>query len=187
MKISELIFDDHNANKGTSRGRGMLEKSLSKYGAGRSILIDKNNRIIAGNKTAECAVEIQMNNVRVIETDGSEIIAVKRTDLDLITDHAARELAFADNRVAQVDLEWVPEKIAQAQIDGIDLSDFFSQNEIDGISLEENIDKTKESDDKNEYSIQVKVLYFRPEDWIEQKNKIVNFLFEHKIDYRIEE
>lgn len=55
--VKDLIFDSHNANKGTSRGRGMLEKSLSKYGAGRSILLDKNNRIIAGNKTVEVALK----------------------------------------------------------------------------------------------------------------------------------
>lgn len=53
LRISDLIPDDRNANKGTERGNGLLERSLQQYGAGRSILIDKNNRIIAGNKTVE--------------------------------------------------------------------------------------------------------------------------------------
>jgi hypothetical protein len=33
--ISELVFDDKNANKGTTRGREMLESSLRKYGANK--------------------------------------------------------------------------------------------------------------------------------------------------------
>lgn len=132
-KIKDLIFDVKNANKGTARGCGMLEKSLSKYGAGRSILLDKNNRIIAGNKTAACAGEIGMDNVQIVESDGSKIIAVKRTDLDL-NDKPARALAFADNRVAEIDLDWSAEEIARAQLDGVDIEDFFTQSEIDNLT-----------------------------------------------------
>lgn len=134
VKISDLIPDLHNANKGTPRGRGMLEKSLSKYGAGRSILIDKNNRIIAGNKTAEVAGAIGIENIRIIETNGKEIVAVKRTDLDLESDNAARELAFADNRTAEVSIEWSPEELVAAQESRCDLTDMFSQEEISRIT-----------------------------------------------------
>ena len=62
MKISDLIFDEHNANCGTERGQALLETSLQKYGAGRSILIDKNKRIISGNKTVEMAGQIGIGN-----------------------------------------------------------------------------------------------------------------------------
>ena len=133
MNINELIPDSHNANKGTPRGRGMLEKSLQKYGAGRSILLDKNNRIIAGNKTTEAAGGIGMEKVRIVESDGKEIIAVKRTDLDLETDKAARELAFADNRTSEVSIEWQPEEIARAQVEGCDLSNMFNADELNEI------------------------------------------------------
>jgi hypothetical protein len=126
IKISDLIPDKNNANRGTERGRGMLEKSLSKYGAGRSILIDKNNQIIAGNKTAQVAGENGFENVRIIESDGSEIIAVKRTDLDLDKDKAARELAIADNRVGEIDLDWN----LNIKTDDLNLDDFFSEEEL---------------------------------------------------------
>jgi DNA modification methylase len=132
--IKDLIPDSHNANRGTPRGLGMLEKSLQKYGAGRSILIDKNNRIIAGNKTAEVAGVVGLENVRVVESSGNEIIAVKRTDLDLEKDKAARELAFADNRTSEVSIEWSPEEITSAQESGCDLSDMFTQEEISMIT-----------------------------------------------------
>jgi hypothetical protein len=50
-RISDLQPDAKNANKGTPRGNQMIEDSLREYGAGRSILLDKHGRIIAGNKT----------------------------------------------------------------------------------------------------------------------------------------
>lgn len=121
MKIKDLKFDVHNANLGTQRGRGLIEKSLQKYGAGRSILIDKNNWIIAGNKTAEVAGEIGIENVRVIETDGKEIIAVKRNDLDLSKKGTARELAIADNRTGELSLDWNIPELEAMKLDGIDL------------------------------------------------------------------
>ena len=49
MTINELIPDPKNANKGTKRGNQLVERSLREYGAGRSILIDKHGKIIAGN------------------------------------------------------------------------------------------------------------------------------------------
>lgn len=54
-KLQDLIQDDRNLNKGTELGQELIEKSLREFGAGRSILIDKNNRIIAGNKTHDNA------------------------------------------------------------------------------------------------------------------------------------
>jgi len=54
-KLADLSPDEHNANRGTPRGRAVLDKSLQELGAGRSILVDRNGRIIAGNKTHEAA------------------------------------------------------------------------------------------------------------------------------------
>jgi hypothetical protein len=51
-KLADLTPDRKNANKGTPRGSQMIEDSFRQYGAGRSILIDKNGLIIAGNKSA---------------------------------------------------------------------------------------------------------------------------------------
>ena len=70
-KLSDLIPDDKNFNKGTEFGQHLIEKSLRENGAGRSILLDKNNRIIAGNKTTENAANIDMDDVIIVETDGT--------------------------------------------------------------------------------------------------------------------
>ena len=50
----------------------MIENSLREYGAGRSILLDKHGRIIAGNKTAKnCgALWHGMGSAAASQTDG---------------------------------------------------------------------------------------------------------------------
>ena len=103
IKISELIPDDKNFNKGSQFGNSLIEKSFTKFGAGRSILLDKNNRIIAGNKSVENASAIGMEDVQIVESDGKRIIAVKRTDIDLDSPEG-REMALADNAAAKANI-----------------------------------------------------------------------------------
>ena len=123
--------DVKNANKGTERGRYMVEASLRETGAGRSILLDKDGRIIAGNKTFEAASDIGLP-VRVVETDGTELVAVKRTDLDLDDDTGtARKLAYYDNRASEISLSWDAEQMLADLSAGLDLSAMFKQDELD--------------------------------------------------------
>ena len=86
VPIAQLVLDEKNANKGTKRGRELLGESLEKYGAGRSVVLDRRDRVIAGNKTVEAARAAGMKSVAVIESDGSSLIAVQRGDLDLKKD-----------------------------------------------------------------------------------------------------
>lgn len=101
--IESLVPDNKNFNKGTEYGDRLMDESLRRFGLGRSILIDKNNRIIAGNKTAEKAADIGFTDVVVVEVDGNQLVAVKRKDIDL--DSAkGRELALADNATGKANL-----------------------------------------------------------------------------------
>jgi hypothetical protein len=110
IKLSDLIPDDKNFNKGSEYGNGLIEKSFSKFGAGRSILIDKNNHIIAGNKSVENAMSIGLDDVQIVESDGKKIIAVKRMDIDLDTPQG-REMALADNASAKANIVFDAELI----------------------------------------------------------------------------
>jgi DNA modification methylase len=130
IKASELQLDQHNANLGTERGRYALEASLRQYGAGRSILVDKHGRVIAGNKTLETAADVGLDNVIVVQTDGKQIVAVQRMDLDLAQDADARMLAYADNRVAELDLSFDPEAIAADLQAGLPLDMFWQDAEL---------------------------------------------------------
>lgn len=144
-KIDKLIPDNINANKGTEYGQHLVEKSLREFGAGRSILIDKNNRIIAGNKTVENAAAIGLEKVIIVETTGDQIVAVKRTDIDLDS-REGRELAIADNASAKANIEWDEQNVQQIKNDwSIDPQDW-------GIPEFEEPEEDEEEDPKKEIS-----------------------------------
>lgn len=131
--IEDLAPDKRNANKGTQRGRGMVEASLREVGAGRSIVTDKDGRVIAGNKTLEAASDIGLR-IRTVESDGNDLIVVQRTDLDLSDDTGkARKLAYYDNRAGQVGLDWDAEVLLADLQSGVDLSGMFNQDELDAL------------------------------------------------------
>lgn len=120
--LNELKFDDKNFNKHTEFGMSLIEKSLRNNGAGRSILLDKDDRIIAGNGIVEAAGQVGFENVRVIETDGNELIAVKRTDLSLDSKRG-REMALADNATSAADLQW-DEEALKSEFDSDELAEW---------------------------------------------------------------
>ena len=120
INIEELEQDSRNFNKGTEEGKRLMEKSFSELGAGRSILIDRGGRIIAGNKSQQAAIAAGIKKVRVIETDGTELVAVKRTDID-IDSADGRRLALADNLTTQVNLSWDETELRAV---GEDIPDF---------------------------------------------------------------
>jgi len=127
-KTSDLIQDANNANRGTEYGLKMLDDSLRTYGAGRGVLLDRKNRIIAGNKTVERAVDLEMEDLIIVETTGDTIVAVKRMDLDLEENPAARELAYMDNRVGEVDLNWDVSTMLADVDAGVDLEKIFGKD-----------------------------------------------------------
>lgn len=112
--IADLTPDGDNFNKHTEFGQKLLEDSLRKFGAGRSVLVDRNGNIIAGNSTTETAAAIGMEDVEVVKTDGKKLVVVQRTDLDLDSPEG-RELALADNMTAfkgiDMDLDKVRETL----------------------------------------------------------------------------
>ena len=104
-KLADLTPDSNNYNKGTEKGRKLIGKSLKKLGAGRSILIDKDGNVIAGNKTLEGAAAAGIDEVIVVKTTGRQIVAVQRTDLE-IGSKKGREMALADNATGAANLSW---------------------------------------------------------------------------------
>lgn len=145
-KLSDLIPDDKNFNRGTEFGQHLIEKSLRENGAGRSILIDKNNRIIAGNKTAENAAAIDLDDVVIVETDGTKLVAVKRTDIDLDSEQG-RQMALADNATSAANLEWDEDQLRamQQEMDNFDPEDWGVKLDMEDsdASEEEEIERKK--------------------------------------------
>ena len=127
--IKSLVPDPVNRRKHTPRNVGMIVDALHEVGSGRSIVIDEKNEILAGNATVEAAGEAGITKVRVVETDGNEIIAVRRKDL---TEEQKRKLAMYDNRAAEL-AEWDVEQLAVDASEDVDLSSFFYKEELDSL------------------------------------------------------
>ena len=125
IDIEQLAQDQHNFNKGTEQGQELMERSFKEMGAGRSILIDRNGNIIAGNKSQKAAIAAGIKKVRIIETTGDELVAVKRTDVD-IDSAEGRKMAYLDNLTTQVNLTWDQTELqaVQADVPGFDIADF---------------------------------------------------------------
>jgi hypothetical protein len=132
-KLSDYTPNPKNHNTGTERGAQMLENSLNRYGAGRSLLSDKDGALIAGNQTLQAALDAGIEEVIEIETDGKALVVVKRTDLDLDDPEstAAIELGYMDNRSHEISFRLDTEQIA-ADIDaGVDMSLMYTPGELD--------------------------------------------------------
>ena len=129
QSLDDLQPDPLNANRGTDRGREALRRSLHTYGTGRSIVIDARGRILGGHKTVEQAKHLGLP-ITVVPTTGQELVVVQRMDLDARTDPRARELALADNRVAELDLDWDPAVLRQLEQAGVALEAFWTPEEF---------------------------------------------------------
>jgi len=132
--INDLQNDHKNARKRTDRSSKLIKESLQKFGAARSIVIDENNRILAGNGTIAGAKAAGIKNLKVIETDGNEIIAVKRVGL---SEDEKVGLALADNRTSDLS-EWdinMLEQLSQEHdlnpwFDNDDLKELLGETEV---------------------------------------------------------
>jgi hypothetical protein len=128
--LTDFTPDQDNLNQGTERGNYALERSLREYGFARPIVAAADGTIIAGNHAFQKAGEIGLTKVRVIETSGDEIIVHKRTDLDA-SDPKARMLALADNRTAEINLQWDTSGLKLFAEEADQVLDFFSDAELE--------------------------------------------------------
>lgn len=177
--IKDLKFDGKNFNQHTKEGMALLEKSLQELGAGRSILVDKDNNIIAGNGIVEAAGQAGLEKVKIVETTGDEIVAVKRTDMSLDSKEG-REMALADNATASADLEWDYERLLD-EFDPKEIKDWGVEN------IKTGLDDEKKIDDR-EPSITSSFITFDYSDEIELKitNETAEKLMSEMIAYREE-
>lgn len=123
MEIKDLKQDSHNYRKHNDRNRELIKKSVDECGLGRSVVIDSENCIVAGNGLVSTLDK--NTKVKVIETDGSELVVVKRTDLKT-DDEKRKKLAIMDNSTSdtsEFDLELlsVDFEVPDLQDMGIDI------------------------------------------------------------------
>jgi DNA modification methylase len=123
--VKDLKSDHKNARRRTDRSASLIAESLKRFGAARSIVIDEDGRILAGNGTVEGAKKAGIDKLRIIEAEGDELIAVRRAGL---TEDEKVGLALADNRSSDLS-EWDNEMLRQLSEEH-DLSPWFEDDEL---------------------------------------------------------
>ena len=150
VSVDDLIQDDHNFNKGTEQGQQLIERSFRECGAGRSVFIDKDNRLVGGNKAQKGFKAAGKKRVVIVDSDPDTLVAVRRKDVSLDSAEG-RRMALLDNLTTQVNLAWDPSEIETvgSEIDGFDPSDYgFDPSQLvsDPTADPNEADKVKEDD-----------------------------------------
>ncbi len=94
----EIKMDGENAREHPAENQEMIRASLEEFGPGRSILIDGDGKIIAGNETYRQAAALGLP-VRIVKAGPGELIAVQRPDL---TGRESVRLGIIDNRASDL-------------------------------------------------------------------------------------
>lgn len=100
--VRDYLPAEINPNKSNPRGVPAIVNSLHQFGAGRSIIVDRDGEAIGGSHTLQAAIDAGITDVIEVESDGDALIVHKRRDLDLTTDAKARGLQIADNRASEL-------------------------------------------------------------------------------------
>lgn len=139
--IADLIPDDENARLHNERNIGQIVRSLQEVGAARSIVIDENNKILAGNGVVEAAGIAGIEDVQIIDASGNSIIAIRRSGL---TPEQKKRLALFDNRAAEL-AEW-DISVLKVEFEAGLLEGMFSNKELEimGVKLEEELTSGEE-------------------------------------------
>jgi hypothetical protein len=144
-KLSDFTPQVKNANKHTQRGLGLLDKSIVENGWIGGVTVANDGECFDGSARLETVFTRFGEDVEpiIVESDGTRPIIVKRTDIPNADSPKAKKLAIAANRIAQVDLDWDADILAEIAED-IDISDLFFEDELAAIIGEQEEESSEE-------------------------------------------
>lgn len=125
LNVADLVADPKNRRSHDQRNVDMVSDSLRQVGAARSIVIDEDDVVLAGNGVTAAAAAAGITKVRVIEADGQEIIAVRRRGL---TPEQKRALSLYDNRTAELSA-WNYDQLQADKEAGLSLQPYWTEGE----------------------------------------------------------
>ena len=163
ISLAHLRPDSKNARRRTERSSALIEASLSEFGAARSIVIDEQGVVLAGNGTLEAAASLGIDNVLVVPADGNTLVAVQRTDLD---ERQKVRYAIADNRASDLS-EWdaqILSGLSEADPD-LHLDSFFTEAELDGLMSDLAEEEADPDKGKSQGKLEVKLAFEDPSDF----------------------
>ena len=135
-KLERFRPQTRNANRHTQRGMGQLEASMRKYGYLTPMTAAADGEIIDGSARAETGATVFGDDVLVVHHDGTKPVIMVRDDIPSADTPEAREISIAANRIAQVNLDFDPEVLLGDLQAGVDLAQFWRQDELDALLVD---------------------------------------------------
>ena len=134
--VADLRQDERNYRKHSEENKKRIKKSIDECGLGRSVVVDADGVLVAGNGVQSVLPED--TPIRIVETDGTELVVVKRTDLHE-GDERRKKLALADNATSD-NVEWDFDAMAADGWGDDELQDWGVvgfEDEEDGVELDD--------------------------------------------------
>lgn len=132
VDIDQLTADPANVRIHGPRNSAAIKDSLVRFGAARSVVVDGDGVVRAGNGTLEQAKAAGISKAVIVECDGKQLVAVRRKDW---SPQDADAYALADNRtgeLAEWDYQGVADKLKSLDQLGADIRDLgWAEHELE--------------------------------------------------------
>ena len=140
-KISDFRTQERNSNRHTHRGLGMLQHAIANEGWISAITVCNDGESIDGSARLEAAYERFGEDVEpiIVRSKGDRPIIHIREDLPDASDPRAKKLSIYANRIAEVDLDYDLEVLAELH-EEVGLEEMFFADEIEALMGKENQD-----------------------------------------------
>jgi hypothetical protein len=140
-KISDFRTQQKNSNRHTVRGVGMLQHAIANEGWISAITVCNDGESIDGSARLEAAYERFGEDVEpiIVRSKGDRPIIHIREDLPDASDPRAKKLSIYANRIAEVDLDYDLEVLAELH-EEVGLEEMFFADEIEALMGKENRD-----------------------------------------------
>lgn len=137
-ELGDLKLDSNNARRHNEKNMSVITDSLHDVGAARSIVIDENNEVMAGNGVTEGAGIVGIEDVVIIDVPGDKLVAVRRSGL---TEDQKKMLKLYDNRATDLS-DFDPRLMAQILADDPEVAKSLRMldKEVEAIMAKANFD-----------------------------------------------
>lgn len=137
-KVSEFRPQTENANKHTPKGLGALRKAMQSSGYVSPVTAVADGEVIDGSARIETAYDAFPDEALIIEHDGTRPIVAVRTDIKSAKSAKAKRIAIEANRIAQIDLDWDIDVLADMPADV--LEGLFDADDLASMGLDAGAD-----------------------------------------------
>jgi hypothetical protein len=150
-KLSDFKPTKRNSNRHTAPGMDSLEKSMGQVGYFEPMTAAADGEIISGDARLEVSARVfGEDDVIIVEHDGTKPIIGVRTDIPNAEDERAKQIHYAANMTAAINLDLDPQIVIEDLEAGLDLSNVgISPLDLAGLMPSPSLDPTDPANDPN--------------------------------------